>query len=357
MTSKTNDTRVSREWATRPMDQRYLSLQELRAAVAYRQENSKVQNADTRLLKVYGTEENEMVLMTNLGPKFFTNWSFSQISQVAGAPAGYLKKLPAPLAAACLNNGLQNAEREESSIMVNGNDKMRCITSTQYGRIWDKEVVDAVIKVTDGGTWKIPAASYATSDPKRASTLYASDRDVFLFLVDDQHPIEIPGETHPMFRGFYAWNSETGSQTFGLATFLYEYVCDNRIIWGVSHRSELRIRHSSGAPERFQKEGRDTLLDYANESPKPLIEQIQRAQRIQLGKDEDEVKDFLKKRGLTLAVANAAIEQSKMDNKDPMNAWAMVEGITAAARVIGNTDERVKVERIAGNIMTMAAQN
>jgi len=47
---------------------------------------------------------------------------------------------------------------------------------------------------------------------KDTTTLYASDRDVFLFLVDDTHPIEagkLPnGDPDLYFRGFYCWNSE-----------------------------------------------------------------------------------------------------------------------------------------------------
>ena len=43
-------------------------------------------------------------------------------------------------------------------------------------------------------------------------SVYASDRDVFVFLVDDLNPIEagrLPdGSPDVFFRGFYAWNSE-----------------------------------------------------------------------------------------------------------------------------------------------------
>ena len=40
--------------------------------------------------------------------------------------------------------------------------------------------VDAIRRANQDGYWKVPAASYSTSNPKRATTLYASDRDVFL---------------------------------------------------------------------------------------------------------------------------------------------------------------------------------
>lgn len=46
---------------------------------------------------------------------------------------------------------------------------------------------------------------------KDMTTLYASDRDVFLFLVNDTHPIEagrLPnGESDLCFRGLDCWNS------------------------------------------------------------------------------------------------------------------------------------------------------
>lgn len=347
---QTVDSTVSHQWATRPNDERFLTLDALHDHCLKRANNSRVANIDTHALKAYGTDDNQLFLNTELGPKFFSNWSFGQTAGVAGAPAGYLKKLSAPLAAACINEGLIKAERPESMIMANGNDTLRCITSTQYGRIWDHEVVQNVREVTAGGNWKIPAASYATTDPLRATTLYASDRDVFLFLVDEEHPIEIPG-MKPMFRGFYAWNSEVGSQTFGLACFLYESVCDNRNIWGISRKTELRIRHSSGAPERFLQEGNKTLIEYANESPAPLVERITRAQNIKLGKDEDEVQAFLRAKGLTLGQAATAINQVKQDGKDILNAWEVTRGITAAARAIPHTDTRVGVERIAGKIL------
>jgi len=347
----TIDTRVSKEWASRPDDERYLSLQDLHAAVRTRTDNSRSAVVNTAAIKAYGTEENELVVSTDLGPKFLTNWSFGQISQLAGAPSGYLKRLPAPLAAANLNHGLAEPVRNSALILVNGNEKLRALTSEKYGRIWDHEVVEAVQRVTEGSSWQIPASSYATTNPKRATTLYASDRDVFLFLVDPEHPIEIPGEPEPLFRGFYCWNSEVGAQVFGLATFLYQRVCDNRIIWGVAHRAEIRIRHSAGAPARFLSEGRQALIEYTDESAQPIVDRIKRAQAAKLGDNEDEVRDFLRKRGLTLAQADSALDLTKQEGKDPLNAWAVTEGITAAARSVAHTDARLQVEKIAGGIL------
>lgn len=350
---QTVDSTVNRQWATRPDDQRFTSLDALFDSVKTRANNSRVLNTETKALRAYGTDDGALFVNTEIGPKFFTNWSFGQLASVAGAPAGYLKKLSPSLAAACLNEGIAKSSRDESQIMANGNDTVRCVTSTSYGRIWDYDVVDAVRTVAHPDSpWKVPSASYASSDPKRATTLYASDRDVFVFLVDENHPIEVPG-MKPMYRGFYVWNSEVGSAVFGVSCFLYENVCDNRNIWGVSRKMELRIRHSSGAPERFLQEGSKTLAEYANESSQPLIERINRANNIKLGTDEAEVKDFLKKHGLNLAQADNAIESVKQDGADILNAWEVSRGITASARSIVHTDARVDLERKAGKILDL----
>ncbi len=95
------------------------------------------------------------------------------------------------------------------------------------------------------------------------TTLYASDRDVFIFLVDDLNPIEagkLPnGDPDLFFRGFYAWNSEVGSTTLGVATFYLRAVCMNRNIWGAENFQEIRIRHSKYAPNRFAHEAAPAL--------------------------------------------------------------------------------------------------
>ena len=67
---------------------------------------------------------------------------------------------------------------------------------------------------------------------KETTRIYASDHDVFLFLVDDLKPIEaglLPdGSPDLYFRGFYCWNSVVGATTLGIASFYLRAVCENR---------------------------------------------------------------------------------------------------------------------------------
>ena len=116
--------------------------------------------------------------------------------------------------------------------------------SLDNGRIYDYELVEAVLRIAGDGAgdtrWKVPGVldwSTGVYNPRAdvtrdTTTLYASDRDVFLFLVDDLNPIEagrLPeGSPDVFFRGFYCWNSEVGAKTLGMASFYLRAVCQNR---------------------------------------------------------------------------------------------------------------------------------
>lgn len=356
---KMNINQVSNQWANRPDDQRFLTLEDLKDHVNKRKSESWTTVPRTRELRVQADQEGLSVRVfdptqgedRNLFP---THWAFAQMAQYADAPASYLRKLPVELAAINLQWGLEHSPIRDDSLMLaqsNGKHEMRAMTSISYGRIWDSQVVDAVLDVNQDGTWKVPGASYATTNPKRATTLYASDRDVFLFLVDENHPIETK-KGEKLFRGFYTWNSEVGSATFGLATFLYRYVCDNRIIWGATNVREITIRHTGGAPERFAYEGQKYLKEYANESVQIIEGQITKAQETDIPLKVDQtVEQWLQERGFTKGVAKASVQTAVAEQGQARSVWDIINGVTAFARSIPHTDARVELERKAGSLM------
>lgn len=358
-----NITQASREWATRPEDQRYLSLADLKAAVTQRKGESWTAEASCRDLRVVPDGDDRLAVelydpskgeRRQVTP---SHWGFGQLAQYANAPAAYLRRLPAPLAAINLQWGLERDGIRDTALVLgqtNGANTLRAMTSTSYGRIWDAQVVEAVERVNADGRWQVPAASYATTNPKRATTLYASDRDVFLFLVDPTHPIEVNGER--LFRGFYAWNSEVGSAVFGLTTFLYRYVCDNRIIWGATNVQELRIRHTGGAPERFAYEGAKYLARYADETARPVEEAIRKAQAFEIADPEKKGagwESWLQKRGFTSAQAKGAVAAATTEEGHARSLWDIVNGVTAYARQIPHTDERVRLEAQSGKLLNL----
>lgn len=347
---------ASTQWATRPDDQRFLSMAELHAKVASRRRDSRQIDAALEHLAVKATDDGEIDLVSPEGEMGrLTNWSFGQLCQRAKAPAGYLRSLPAELAQIPLQWSLEHADKDDGRILVrrNGHVNVAAINSTTYGRIWDDELTGAVLKHVDLDQWKIPAASYAAKDPKKASTLYASDRDVFLFLVNESNPIEVDNET--LFRGFYAWNSEVGSATFGIATFLYRYVCDNRNIWGPRDFREVKIRHTAGGPMRFMHAAVPQLREYANAGTLDIAHTVRNAKSREIAKDKAGVTAWLAARGFTKPVSSKAYDNAERANLNPRSVWGLVQGLTDQGHEMKHTDDRVDLERRAGALLDVVA--
>ena len=218
--------RVSSEWFSRPADERFLSLSALHRSVKTRADRSRARTVESREVRVEAARDNPerlgLVLPGEPEPVMPTHWSFSQLASLVGAPAGYLRGLPAPIAGINLQYGLTHhrAEMVKTYTTEDGRTELRAVTGPDYGRIHDHELVDSVMRIAGNGTgdtrWKVPGVldwSTMTYNPrvdisKDTTTLYASDRDVFLFLCDDLNPIEagrLPnGEPDLYFRGFCA---------------------------------------------------------------------------------------------------------------------------------------------------------
>lgn len=102
--------RVSSEWFSRPADQRYLSLSQLHASVHNRTERSRTRTVESAAIRVEASsgdpERLALMLPGAAVPAMPTHWSFGQLASLVGAPASYLRQLPAPLAAINLQYGL-----------------------------------------------------------------------------------------------------------------------------------------------------------------------------------------------------------------------------------------------------------
>jgi hypothetical protein len=370
--------RVSSEWFSRPDDERFLSLTELHAAVKARAERATTRTVETREVRVEASRDNAerlaLIVRGRDQPVTPTHWSFGQLASLVGAPAGYLRQLPAPLAGINLQHGLieHRAELMKTLETEDGRVELRAVTGPDYGRIWDHELVAAVMKIAGNGTgdtrWKVPGLldwSTMTYNPlvditKDTTTLYASDRDVFLFLVDDLHPIEagrLPnGDPDLFFRGFYCWNSEVGSKTLGMASFYLRAVCMNRNIWGAEGFEEISIRHSKFAANRFAHEAAPALENFASSSPAPFMAGIKAArERIVARKDEDR-ETFLRKRGFSRGETEKIIATVlQEEGHPPASIFDFVQGITALARDKSHQDARLELEGKASKLLAAAA--
>jgi len=379
-----HDGSVSRQWMSRPHDQRFLSLDELFAYKKRFWEGSfqarKLPKdieflapdieVSTHDLSVGFTIDTPTVQKTmEIAP---THHAFGQLCSLSGVPAYFMRDLPSQLVADTVNWCIRR-NREAEEIKIYGDTvQMHAATGPDYGRIPDYEVVAAVQEVAGDGRgskrWKVPGVLdwrtnlYNPEAPvtKDSTTLYASDRDLFVFLVDDRNPIEVgklkDGSPDLVFRGFYVQNSEMGARTLKLAVFYLRGVCMNRNLWGVEGFEDISIRHTRLAPSRWLQQAQPALRAYANGSTTKLLAGVQAAKEAKLAADDDEAMDFLKKRKFNPTRARAILDRGlKEEGEPPRTAWDFAQAITADARDLPNTDNRLAQELVAKTILDAVA--
>lgn len=364
------------QWASRPSDQRFPDLASLKESVGGRRMRSRSVDIDTSRTRV-SSDGATLTINGSLQPCEPTHWSFGQLSTAIGAPAGYLRTLPQDLLVQNLNHGLQAHERQSLKFMTIAAEEpgrpntLQAITSTTYGRIWDADCVDAVGRIVErsGGRFHNPLAyahrgeanGFKTIDTSRTERagLYASDRDVFMFMIDGGSRLEA-GPRAKLNRGFFVWNSETGSRSFGLTTFLFNEVCGNNIVWGAQDVNRLVIRHTSGGPYRFDSQATPQLLAYVNSSAAPMEATIKQAvdKVIWDGKDGS-LPGLLEFLGKVAKFSKPEVQQAiafaKSEEGDCRTLWQMVQGFTAYARGFDYVDARVDLETRAGKLLNLVA--
>ncbi|MCQ1569145.1 DUF932 domain-containing protein [Neorhizobium galegae] len=370
--------RVSSEWFSRPDDERFLSLTELYDAVRGRADRATARTVESRAVRIEASHDNaerlSLIVPGQETPVSPTHWSFGQLCSLVGAPATYMRQLPAPLAGINLQHGLlsHRAELVKTYEADEGRIELRAVTGPDYGRIFDHELIAAVMKIAGNGMgdtmWKVPGVldwTTMTHNPfvditKDTTTLYASDRDVFVFLVDDTHPIEagrLPnGEPDMYFRGFYCWNSEVGSKTLGIASFYLRAVCMNRNLWGVENFEQITIRHSKFAAQRFAHEAAPALSSFANSSPAPFVAGIKTARERIVARTDEDRESFLRRRGFSKAETGKIIETVlQEEGRPPESIFDFVQGMTAHARTKAHQDSRLELEAKAKVLLERAA--
>lgn len=361
-------TQASQQWASRPADQRFTSLDELVAFTSHQKEISRGRCLSSRDVQVQPILDDETRRgLAVVGPDGAaaspTHWAFGQLASRVGAPAGYLRELPSDIAADAINYGLFHQRSEDLGVLIraNGGVELAAVTGPNYGRVWNAQIAQALRdRFGDGltGDFTVPGEfGKAVEVDRNNTTIYASDRDMFVFLADEKHRIDVPGRRHgrsgEMARGFFVWNSEVGSQALGIETFLFDYVCSNRMVWGATGYEQISFRHTSSAPHRWIEEVAPAIESYAHRSTDSITTAIAAAQAKRI--DADKVETFLRARFTKGQAAGIMASHLAEEEKPIESLWDATVGITAYAKGIKHQDERVKLERAAGAVMALAA--
>jgi len=388
--------RASNEWANRPADERFWNLPELiQAADRFKHGAKETVTAPSAMEVV--AQGSDLRIVNRASPEkgaYFTHYSFGQTCSLLRTPAGFVRELTAPTAATVINERLKGRDSNMNMLWNTGNATLRAMTSEKYGRIWNADIAKRVLPLTELG-WRNPPARPSTADDNRArpataadvlqsrfnqggglainegdliapAGLYLSEKDMFLFLVNETRPIN-GGGTTPMYRGFFLENSEVGDRSFRLTTFLYNTVCGNHIVWGAKDVENLRIVHMGDKAEGKAFNGlRVELQKYCESSATDIEARIKSAKTVILGATKDEVVNALlftyKLKGapnITESLLCDAYSEAEKHPEDGGNApassaWGMVQGMTRLSQKSEYADTRVEIDRAASKILTAA---
>jgi len=358
--------KANKQWSTRPEDEKFSSLESLRHATKHYAEQAQERRVAFSDLRVEAQDgEVQMVGRANI-PARFTNWAFGQLCQRVGAPASYLRDLPATLACQNLNHGLAARVLDASANKIanlmfhaNGGLVLRSILTDDYSRIWNHEVCDRLLTLQSSG-WKPAAVDIrAKSEAGTADDLdlYASDHDMFAFLHNSNLSIEEQGSDGAIYKGVIVENSEVGASALKITRFLYREKCGNHIIWGASKVLELSVRHVGDA--RYRWNGYfSAVRRYAEESVSDLEAKIAYSRVKLIGSNKEEVLDAIfgkKSIGLSRTTLEKGYDSvDRQEDGDPNTVWGFVQGLTRFSQTVPYADKRTDIDRAAGRILDVA---
>lgn len=357
---------ASRQWKSRPNDERFRTIEELIAfSKAVAQASSQI-SVSMKDLQVSATESGEVELVGKQGVAAgFTHFGFGQFCGLVGAPSQWCRETPADLAVDNINYAIKrNGYGEDDTYklllmkdekLTGGKLKLRAINGEGYGRIWNYEVAEKIAPALQNG-WSTPKAM---DEEERPSALYASDRDVFIFLVN--HNIQIDdGSGDRLFRGLFVEQSEVGTASLSLTEFYCKWVCGNHIVWGAKNVQEIAIRHVGDVEEKFKLNFEATVKRIENESVSDIERTIKRLRVKRIAATKEELLDMVFGRRIltkkdTLAAYALAEKFAQVDgHNDPLSAWGFAQGVTRLSQEQPYGDKRTELDRAAGKVLNLA---
>lgn len=360
--------KAHKQWATRPDDERFQTLEELHKAVkdyAADAREKEVTFADVRLEAI---DDDVQIVGRKDTPAKLTHWAFGQLCKLVSFPASALRGdeensgLPPTLATQVLNYKLKERLKKEGASKVanllfhsNGSLLLRAITTDTYSRIWNHEITERLLDLKAQGWEEALPDIRAELDPNGPrAALYASDHDMFAFVRNRNSVVREPGNPDGLQRGVIVENSEVGASALKLTRFLYREMCGNHIIWGASKVIELKVRHVGSARERFGLYAAQ-IRRYADESTSDIEAKIAEAKSTIIGATKEQVLDALfgiKSLGLTRKALEASYDAVVPDQDGkPESLWGMAQGITRYSQTIPFADKRTELDRAAGKLL------
>jgi hypothetical protein len=347
------------QWATRPPDERYTSVQALFEAARDRRARTAESVVNSRDLRVEATGADSLRLRGPFTtPIGLTHWSFGQLASIGGAPAQYLRTLPAPIAADALNYGLARERRASHQLYVESGEPKRALalTSQKYARLHHDDLLARVMDLmADHPEWHLPLG-YKDGEwgaERVSSGAYLGVMDLFLFLVDGNRDLDDPADRNGgLHRGFILRNSDVGAAALTLDLFLHRGVCGNHIIWGFHHLVSLRRRHIGASIDIDYRDSLEAITRALDADTTKDRNLLYRANTVELGSTaEDVIETASVRAGLPRKQATEAYQLAERHERNPRSVWGFVQGLTLVSQRSPWQDQRFALDRAASRLL------
>jgi Domain of unknown function (DUF932) len=350
-----------REWATRPPDERFASVSALYEAARVRRARTEERTIETHQVRTAAETDDDLVVREASGQTApLTHWSFEQLAAIAGAPPKYLRTLPAPIASAAINVGLERQHREAHQLFADGAAPwtVHAITSPRYARVHHDDLAARVLDLmADHPALDLPLGykDGVYGAEVVPSGAYLGDRDMFVLLVDGDHDLEDPTDASHggLFRGFILRNSDVGAAALTLDVFLYRVVCGNAIIWGFQHVAGFRRRHVGASIHEAWTDSLEAVRATLDATLADDRTMLLRATRQELGPTRDAVVDAVTARlEVSRRQADEAYGLAEQFETNPRSLWGYVQGLTRLSQRTSWQDHRFALDRAASRLLT-----
>ena len=352
------------QWATRPADERFDTLDAMYGATRAYASVAVEKAVPWDNLRVEASDDNLALVGRTGVPAKLTHYAFGQLAARVGAPAGYLRALPPTLAAQNLNHGLKERGPQDNASLLfhrNGDLLLRAATSEKYARIWNYELIErlqdmaarfALVPACATMSW----TGGAIDDSHKA--LYASDHDMFAFLMSNDRTIQDPtAQGKALRRGVIVINSEVGAAALKFMGFMFRDVCANHIIWGAEQLAEVSVRHVGDGANRRMIDAIVQVRRYMDGAE--TLDAARFAETsVHIADDREKVLDRLfgiRSLGLSRKVLAASYDAVvPAEDGDARSVWGMAQGITRVSQATAFADERTAMDRAAGKLLDFA---
>lgn len=346
---------AQRELFSRPPEDHFPDLASLRsAALGQKQRCAAVDARDTTVQFLPGGG----AVRFGDADLRLTHYSLAQLAGMARVPMPLLERLDAQTRVDVLNQTFPRNRRYRTAL-VDG-DRLRCITSDRYERVWDADVLGEVERwLLPNGF--VPARPTVNTDARGTNVLgndrpalFRSDRDSFFFFYGDKEPGD--DGFGGLRKGIVVFNSEVGARSFGFSTFYFREMCANFLIWDATGVKARRARHTSAVRD-VVREFREDLQEAGSVLTTAELDVFERARTTRFvpkgpGEQEAAVRRLVREFRMPEADALEAVSLVRApENPGELTVWGVVNGITSAAKGLAYAEGRAAQSAAASQVL------